>query len=168
MIRNAKHEYEKVELATTDETFKRISSHYFYHALKSQLSGYQAPLLCCQDENRYILQNNCDNCEWLAQYFESLLYCPPPASKIYLNEPSFIVPNSFLPNQEEIDKIIKYLPKTSEKHSILTEHLKMADSSFVAKMETLFYDIWTSETITREWQSALIHTLHKKKNKKRC
>lgn len=164
LIRQTKRQYENSQLHEIEKDFQKNNTRNFYKTFKAKLTGYQPQSLCFRRENGQLALNNQENCKLLASYFEQLLNCPAPTSRLTSQNSKPAKPDSLPPDEEEIIKQVKRLKnnKAPGEDGITAELLKAAGPITIKEITNIIRDIWNTERIPDEWKNALIHPLHKK------
>ena len=88
--------------------YMNYNSRDFYRTFRYRLSKYVSPSLCFQKENCSLVLNNQKYCQILAQYFQNLLNCQVPTSKLQFQQVPQN-PNSRQPDEKEIWDTIQSL-----------------------------------------------------------
>lgn len=163
-IRYTKRKYDKTQLEKIDKDFKRHNTRDFYKTFKEELRGYLPASLCFRKKDGKLALSNKENCQILADYFQTLLNCDEPKQRLSFETNKNPNAESEPPTDKEIQVIIKTLKnnKAPGEDGIMAEMLKYGEETIVKKISQICEEIWKTEKIPDDWKCALIHPLHKK------
>lgn len=166
-IRRIKRNHQEETLKSIDEAFSQHKTRDYYKTFRQYQSKYTPPTLMMKDKNGKMAHNNRDNAEILAEYFKKLLngeepkeyleYEPNPQNKTPLEK---VTP----PDYNEVIKAIESLKnyKAGGENQLVAELWKNANEQTLRNLHKCIIDIWNTEKMPEEWNTAIIHPLHKK------
>ena len=149
-----------------------------FKKIKAVRNGYQARMEVVRDEDGKLLVEKGEVMQRWRSYYEALLNRPDPDSPVTIEETEERENHEDLdteamtmePTLEEVVRAIKQLKnhKATGEDGLSAELLKHGGEMVNQKIHATVLNVWRSETIPEEWNTAIFISLHKKDDKTIC